>query len=101
MDINQVYKAPSIPKLGKKTVSSSVLRGAAAPKLKVTNFSFTKPIASAQSLTIDVSAIKISESIGETNRIFVEFHKQLAFDFAIRIGKEKEAFKIFSIESTL
>ena len=93
MDINQVYKAPSIPKLGKKTVSSSVLRGAAAPKLKVTNFSFTKPIASAQSLTIDVSAIKISESIGETNRILVEIQRQLAYDFANRIAEEKEAIK--------
>ena len=98
MDINQVYRAPSIPKLGKKTVSSSVLRGAAAttaaaPKLGKTRFSFLKPKISAETLKTDVSSLQVSESLSETNRILVEIQKQLALDFANRIAEEKELIK--------
>ena len=97
MDINQVYKAPSIPKLSKKKISSSVLRGATAttatPKLKTTKFSFLKPKISAETLKTDVSSLQVSESLSETNRILVEIQKQLALDFANRIAEEKELIK--------
>ena len=97
MDINQVYKAPSIPKLSKKNISSSVLRGATAttatPKLKTTKFSFLKPKISAETLKTDVSSLQVSESLSETNRILVEIQKQLALDFANRIAEEKELIK--------
>ena len=98
MDINQVYKAPSIPKLGKRTVSSSVLRGAVAsttatPKLKTTKFSFVKPKISAETLKSEVTPIQVSETLVETNRILVEIQKQLSLDFAMRIAEEKETIK--------
>jgi hypothetical protein len=98
VDINQVYRAPSIPKLGKKTVSSSVLRGAAAttaaaPKLGKTRFSFLTPKISAENLKTDVSSVSVEQSLVETNRILVEIQKQLALDFANRIAEEKELIK--------
>jgi len=98
VDINQVYKAPSIPKLGKRTVSSSVLRGAVAsttatPKLKTTKFSFVKPKISAETLKSEVTPIQVSETLVETNRILVEIQKQLSLDFAMRIAEEKETIK--------
>jgi len=97
VDINQVYTAPSIPKLSKKNISSSVLRGATAttatPKLKTTKFSFIKPKISSETLKTDVSSLQVSESLSETNRILVEIQKQLALDFANRIAEEKEAIK--------
>jgi len=97
VDINQVYRAPSIPKLGKKTVSSSVLRSASVtkttPKLKTTRFSFIKPRISAEDLKTDVSSISSTESLIETNRILVDIQRQLAIDFAMRIAEEKQLLK--------
>lgn len=97
MDINQIYKAPAIPKLSRRNISSSVLRSAsvtsAVPKLKKTTFSFVKPKISPETLTTDISNIQISESLVETNRILVEIQKQLSYDFAMRIAEEKESIK--------
>ena len=95
MDINQVYRAPSIPKLGKKNVSSSVLRGAAAttaaaPKLTRTKFTFLKPKVSAENLKTDAPSLSVEQSLAETNRILVEIQKQLSLDFANRIAEEKD-----------
>ena len=94
MDINQVYKAPSIPKLGKKTVSSSVLRGAstttAVPRLNQTRFTFLKPKISADNLKTEASSVSVEQSLAETNRILVEIQKQLSLDFANRIAEEKD-----------
>lgn len=52
MDINQIYRAPAVPKLSKRNISSSVLRASSAisstspitPKLRTTRFSFRSPI---------------------------------------------------------
>ena len=59
MDFNKIYRAPSLPKLSKRNISSSVLRGAsvvsAAPKLQKSSFRFIKPatsIVSADSLKV-------------------------------------------------
>jgi len=101
VDINQVYKAPSIPKLNKKNISSSVLKGAAAavnaPKLKKSTFSFIKPgivpDKKVEGLKAETSPIKIAETLVETNRILVEIQKQLSLDFAMRIAEEKETIK--------
>ena len=94
MDINQVYRAPSIPKLGKKTVSSSVLRGAstttAVPRLNQTKFTFLKPKISADNLKTEASSVSVEQSLAETNRILVEIQKQLSLDFANRIAEEKD-----------
>ena len=63
MDFNKIYRAPSLPKLSKRNLSSSVLRGASAvsatPKLQKTSFRFIKPatsIVSADSLKVIASA---------------------------------------------
>ena len=98
MDINQVYKAPSIPKLNKSNISSPVLRGAAAttaskPKLTKSRFSFLKPKISAESLKTEAPTQGINETLAETNQILVEIQKQLSLDFAMRIAEEKDTLK--------
>jgi len=93
VDINQVYRAPSIPKLGKKNVSSSVLRGATTPKLTRTRFSFIKPKITADALKSDISDTSAAQSLIETNRILVEIQRQLSIDFAMRIADEKNLLK--------
>jgi len=98
VDINQVYRAPSIPKLSKRNISSPVLRGAAAttaakPKLTRSRFSFLKPKISAESLKTEAPAQGINETLAETNQILVEIQKQLSLDFAMRIAEEKETLK--------
>ena len=98
MDINQVYRAPSIPKLSKSNISSPVLRGAAAttaakPKLTKSRFSFLKPKISAESLKAEAPSQGINETLAETNQILVEIQKQLSLDFAMRIAEEKETLK--------
>ena len=99
MELNQqVFKAPAIPKIGKKKVSSSAMRGALKPqaKLRRSSFSFIKPLQK----TIDTEKIaggatatnpSIAANLEETNNILVEIQKQLALDFAYRIAEEKKA----------
>ena len=99
MDLNQsIFKAPSIPKLSKRTVSSPVLSGALKPqlKLKKTTFSFIKPIRSAidtekisQPIVIQNNNL-IGQELEETNKILVEIQKQLEIDFQSRIDEEKK-----------
>ena len=116
MDINQIYRAPSIAKLSKRNISSSLIRGASnilsissAPKLKSSSFSF-KPKSDEQRVQI-LSSTSVndnneeknnilsetlkfqSETLSETNRILVEIQKQLSLDFAMRIAEEKEIVK--------
>ena len=98
MDINQVYRAPSIPKLSKSNISSPVLRGAAAttaakPKLTRSRFSFLKPKISAENLKTEAPSQGINEILAETNQILVEIQKQLSLDFAMRIAEEKDTLK--------
>lgn len=100
MDFNQVYKAPSVPKLSKRNISSSVIRGAsvttAKPKLKTTKFSF----ANQQQNLVLSSGAEISQTLAETNNILVEIQKQLSIDFASRIAEEKETIKRIKAEET-
>jgi hypothetical protein len=93
VDFNTIYKAPSLPKLSKRNISSSVLRGAsvvsATPKLGKSRFSFLRPTASVEGLKQN----SVSDALTETNRILVEIQNQLATDFAFRIAEEKEGVK--------
>jgi hypothetical protein len=116
VDINQIYRAPSISKLSKRNISSSLIRGASnississAPKLKSSSFSFKSKsdeqkaqILSSTSVNVDneeknnilSETLKFqSETLSETNRILVEIQKQLSLDFAMRIAEEKEIVK--------
>lgn len=97
MDFNQIYRAPSLPKLSKRNISSSVLRGASAvsarsvaPRLRASRFSFLRPAADVDNLKQTSS---IADTLTETNRILVEIQNQLATDFALRIAEEKEGVK--------
>ena len=96
MEFNQqIYRAPSIPKLGRRNVSSSVLSSASkisaaspTPKLKVSRAKFTgrqEPIAEA--------VVSNAQALAETNLILVEIQKQLSLDFAMRIAEERETIK--------
>lgn len=97
MEFNRVFKAPSIPKLSKRTISSPIIRGAAkstAIKLNKSTFSFTDTTVS--SLGEGTSAI--ANTLGETNRILVEIQEQLALDFANRIVQEEDQLKAYKKE---
>lgn len=96
----QVYRAPSIPKLG-KTTSSPLRQNSIASKFRTSKFSFrlanqkvgqenkaNQNIKSTVDKQISVNN-SIATSLVETNRILVEIQKQLAMDFATRIAEEK------------
>lgn len=91
-----IYRAPSITKLSKKNISSSVFRGAsvvsASPKLQRSSFSFAK---SKNNINVESlgSQENIANTLSETNRILVEIQKQLSLDFAMRIAEEKAVVK--------
>ena len=111
MEFNQVFKAPSIPKLSKKNISSPMIRGAIKPNLRVTRFSgfqFFKPSApKATEISEKISGVEnnqqeqktiksqliLADSLSETNRILVEIQKQLTLDFSNRIAEQKEELK--------
>ena len=109
---SQSFKAPSIPKLNKRNISSPLMGGAIAttsvkPKLNKSEFSFITPKTSAENLKIEAPSEKISaenlkteapsqninETLAETNRILVEIQNQLALDFANRIAEQQEELK--------
>lgn len=103
MEFNSpIYKAPSLPKISRRNISSPVIRGAqtvAAPRLRRSSFSFIKPRIQTPTLTSEstplseysgVSDNKVYETLVETNNILVEIQKQLALDFASRIVEKKE-----------
>ena len=90
---SSIYRAPSLPKLGRRNISSPIIRGAqsvVAPRLKKSSFSFIKPRIQTPILTSETTA---SETLVETNRILVEIQKQLALDFANRIVEKKDTLK--------
>ena len=93
MEINQTYKAPSIPKISRRNIKSSVFFGAIASQLtlKKSSFSFLKPKLSSISpsdLQAPETEVKESPSIfglgqilDQTNKILVDVKKQLSLDF--------------------
>lgn len=92
------FTAPELPKMGKKTVSSSVFSNVESnvkkPTLRKSTFSFTrpkqvKPEALAQNI-VQPKEESVSNVLIETNRILVEIQKQLALDFANRIAERKQ-----------
>lgn len=106
MEFNQNFRAPSIPKLNKKNISSSIFGASklalseklTAPKLKISKFSFQKPSEKLKEKfenlikpTTDTKGTQ--EALIETNRILVEIQKQLSYDFAMRIAEEKTTLK--------
>ena len=102
MEINQSYRAPSIPRLSTRNISSSVLRAssristAQTLRLKTSKFSFFGKKAESErseNIKSNVESAKIYQNLAETNQILVEIQKQLAYDYAMRIAEEKETIK--------
>lgn len=92
-----IYKAPSIPKISSRNISSSVIRGAqaastaATPRLRRSSFSFLqrpKLQGTQGSLKLETNQV---DALQETNRILVEIQNQLAIDFSTRIAERKQA----------
>jgi hypothetical protein len=102
VEFNQIYKAPSISKLSKRTISSPFGERSAVstPKLKKTSFSFIKGIQNIPTSIFQKPQTEegqetqkessISKVLNETNRILVEIQNQLAADFTSRISEEKK-----------
>lgn len=97
------FKAPSIPKLNKKIISSSVFSSFSSkvkPEIKTSKFSFVNPL---QQNLVSPEVLKqnpleekrtqenklLLSSLVETNRILVEIQKQLSLDFSSRIVEKK------------
>lgn len=119
---SQSFRAPSIsrPKMGKSTVSSSVMSGANTPKINKTTVSSSvfSPVNQTPSLTaikgsyssifkgsnVDPKYLPqkptgVEQSLVETNNILVEIQNQLAIDFATRIAEREDALKAFRKQS--
>ena len=107
VDLNQVYSAPAIPKLGRRNIKSALITGAIKPQiaLKKTNFSFARsfvkpkieegltteslgPILKKEGDTDKKFSI-IESFLGSTNKILVQVQNQLALDHLSRIAAEK------------
>ena len=99
---NQTFKAPAIPKMGRRTVSSSVFSNVSkslkSPQLKTSKIRFS-PLAATKKVDTETlkgvekkqeETIQSANTLDETNRILVEIQKQLALDFANRIAERKQ-----------
>ena len=107
MEINQVYKAPSIPKLNRRNIKSTLIGGAIKPgvELKKTKFSFIKPLVklipdslvpikedeNKGSLGKNIqSGVGIQKLLEQSNKILSQIKEQLSLDFLSRINQEKK-----------
>jgi len=106
VEINQSYKAPSIPKISRRNIKSSVFSGATTSQLilKKSSFSFVKsfikpkvsPISSTELQAPETeskespSIFGLGKVLEQTNTVLVDIKKQLSLDFLNRIFNEKK-----------
>lgn len=108
MEIDQVYRAPSIPKLNRRNIKSTLISGAIKPgvELKKTKFSFIKPLAklipdALVPLKEDESKKEglvkyiqsnfgIQKVLEQSNKLLSQIKEQLSLDFLSRINQEKK-----------
>ena len=107
MEIDQVYKAPSIPKLNRRNIKSTLISGAIKPgvELKKSKFSFIKPLVklipdslvpikddeNKGSLGKNIqSGVGIQKLLEQSNKILSQIKEQLSLDFLSRINQEKK-----------
>ena len=107
MEIDQVYKAPSIPKLNRRNIKSTLISGAIKPgvELKKSKFSFIKPLVklipdslvpikedeNKGSLVKNIqSGVGIQKLLEQSNKILSQIKEQLSLDFLSRINQEKK-----------
>jgi hypothetical protein len=96
-----IYRAPSVPKLSRKNISSPLAGRTSFSKplqVKKSTFGFRKqniqsPNIISEQLNADnlsLGVIKsLNESLIETNRVLVEIQNQLAIDFSTRIAEDR------------
>ena len=78
-----LFQAPSLPKMGKTTVSSStfsnVAKSSYKPKLKSTKFKFKSPLQRPKAEKVEqlkgIETTNVAATLGETNRIRVEIQQ--------------------------
>lgn len=106
MEINQTYKAPSIPKISRRNIKSSVFSGATTSQitLKKSSFSFVKSLIKPKISSLSPSDLQAPETevkespsifglgqiLDQTNKILLDVKKQLSLDFLNRIFNEKK-----------
>jgi len=107
VEIDQVYKAPSIPKLNRRNIKSTLISGAIKPgvELKKSKFSFIKPLVklipdslvpikedeNKGSLGKNIqSGVGIQKLLEQSNKILSQIKEQLSLDFLSRINQEKK-----------
>ena len=98
MDLNQVYKAPAIPKLSRRNIKSALITGAIKPQIALnkTKFSFVNPVTDQDLIPEKLrpkespSKFNLGEILDQTNKILVDIKKQLSLDFLNRIFNEKK-----------
>ncbi len=109
MEINQVYKAPSLPKIGRRNINSPLNRGALGSGItaKKSTFSFNKvaPKLTSAKLNTDTnksdnsikpfkSNLDIVDVLKESNKLLYEIREQLSLDYNERIKEREENLRL-------
>ena len=112
MEINQVYKAPSLPKIGRRNINSSLNRGALGSGItaKKSTFSFNKVAPKLTSAKLNTDTDKSKESFNsikpfksnldivdvlkESNKLLYEIREQLSLDYNERIKEREENLRL-------
>lgn len=99
---DQVFRAPSIPKMNRRNISSPVMTGAeiaSTPRLKRSTFSFLggeRRGGVGSSLKANTTSLDVQ--LEETNRVLVEIQKQLSLDFGSRITEKRQSLRANKIK---
>jgi hypothetical protein len=112
VEINQVYKAPSLPKIGRRNINSSLNRGALGSGItaKKSTFSFNKVAPKLTSAKLNTDTDKSKESFNsikpfksnldivdvlkESNKLLYEIREQLSLDYNERIKEREENLRL-------
>ena len=112
MEINQIYRAPSLPKISRRNINSSLNRGALGSgiSLKKSSFSFKKlaPKITSSKLVSEKSEnqesrgivkyiqsnLNIFKVLEESNKLLSQIRKQLSLDYDERIKERNENLRL-------
>jgi len=112
VEINQVYKAPSLPKIGRRNINSPLNRGALGSGItaKKSTFSFNKVAPKLTSAKLNTDTDKSKESFNsikpfksnldivdvlkESNKLLYEIREQLSLDYNERIKEREENLRL-------
>ena len=112
MEINQIYRAPSLPKISRRNINSSLNRGALGSgiSLKKSSFSFKKltPKITPSKLVSEKSEnqesrglvkyiqsnLNIFKVLEESNKLLSQIREQLSLDYDERIKERNENLRL-------